>query len=192
MPVGVKLVGGDFCAFGVEVGDDQAAGRVGPFAIFVDATEGADGANDFVARGFDDAGLFHEEAQGESRVVGAFFEEAQGVSMAVNHGAVAEFEFAGQFAGASPVEKSLLDGVAVRVVADGAFDLVIFEAGFVAAGRVLRLAFRVWGFGVELGWFRIGSVWRHCRFLPVSLFLGTGTRPPLLLLDLCSHKNGQR
>ena len=95
MPVGVKLIGGDFCAFGVEVGDDQAAGRVGPFAVFVDATEGADGANDLVARGFDDVGLFEEEAKGESGVVGAFFEEAQCVSVAVNHGAVAEFEFAG-------------------------------------------------------------------------------------------------
>ena len=163
MPVGVKLVGGDFCAFGVEVGDDQAAGRFGPFAVFVDATEGADGANDLIARGFDDVGLFEEEAQGESGVVGAPFEEAEGMSVAVNHGAVGEFEFAGQFTGASPVEEGLLDGVAVGVVANGTFDLVIFEGRFVAFGRVF-----------------------HGRFFVGLYGFGTGTRIPSCC-SICPH-----
>ena len=105
-PVRTDFVGGESVTLGVEVGDDQAAGRIGPFAVFVDATEGADGANDLVARRFDDVGLFEEEAKGKSGVVSAFFEEAEGVSVAVNHGAVAEIEFAGQFTGASPVEES--------------------------------------------------------------------------------------
>jgi len=54
------------------------------------------------------------------------------------------------------------------VVADGAFDLVIFEAGFVAVGRVLRLVCPVWGFGVarfvvDVGWF-----WPSCHFVPFA------------------------
>ena len=64
--------------------------------------------------------------------------------MAVNHGAVAEFEVFSDLAGADPVEEGFFDGVTVGMIADGAFDLVIFEIGFVAARRI----FPFWEFRV--------------------------------------------
>lgn len=147
-PVGVDLVGGEFVTLGVEVGDYEAAGRLGPFAVFVYAGIGSDGANDLAGGGWDGAGFFQDGLEGAARIVGSYFEEAEGVRVAVNHGAVAEFEFFSEVAGAGPVEEGLLDGVALGVIADGAFDLVIFEAGFVAAGRIVRftLLFPIWEF----------------------------------------------
>jgi hypothetical protein len=49
----------------------------------------------------------------------------------------------------------------------------------------LRLVFPVWGFGVELSWFKVTSVWRHCRFFSVRTLFGTGTRLLSMLPDLC-------
>jgi hypothetical protein len=70
------------------------------------------------------------------------------VCVAVNHGAVAEFEVAGELGWAAPVEEGSFDGFAFRVIADGAFDLVLLESGLVAPGRIARLVFPIWEFGV--------------------------------------------
>ena len=65
--------------------------------------------------------------------------------MASYGAAVAEVELAGYLAGPHPVEKVLLDGGAVRMVADGAADLVVVERSskplilMRLIGRVLRV-----------------------------------------------------
>lgn len=89
-PAGVDFVGGDFVTLGVAVGDDEAAGRLGEFAVFVDAAIGADGANDLVGGGWNGGGFFEDGLEGAARIAGSLFEEAEGVSVAVNHGAVTE------------------------------------------------------------------------------------------------------
>ena len=73
-PVGVDFVGWNFFAVGVLVGDDHVAARGGPFAVLVEAGIGADGGDDLAWGGFDDAGAFEKEAEGEVGFAGAPFE----------------------------------------------------------------------------------------------------------------------
>ena len=63
--------------------------------------------------------------------------------MAVDEGAVADIEFAGDHFGAAPVEEIALDGLAVRMVADAAAAAVMSGVGFGLGG----FYFGGWGGG---------------------------------------------
>ena len=67
--------------------DDGAAGRLGPTAVFVEATVGADGTDDAVGSGLDGFGLLENEAEG--------------VRLAVDDDPVAQVEFPGKVAAAT-------------------------------------------------------------------------------------------
>ena len=69
---------------GIFAGDDDAGGRVDPFAGVIDTGDGADAANDAAGgdRGFVDA-LDHA-FEGETKIETASPEEAGGVRVSVN------------------------------------------------------------------------------------------------------------
>ncbi len=111
------------------MGDDDAAGGLVPMAFVVEATVGADGANDVVGSGCDVCGLFEDEAEAVAELSGTLFEEAKGMGVAVNAAAVSESEFPGDVGGAAPVEEIVFDGLAAGMLADDAANGVVVEAG---------------------------------------------------------------
>jgi len=106
------------------VGDHDVFARLGPASVVVDATQGADGADDAVGRRLDVIGLFDDVTEGVFGSGLAAFEEAEGLGVAVEHEPIGKFELVDDGGGAPPVEEGLLDGVALGVVADGAVCLV--------------------------------------------------------------------
>jgi hypothetical protein len=116
-----------------------------PAAVFIEARMSPDGADDGVGSRRNAAGLFDDEAEGMSHLSGALAEESKGMSVTVNGAAVTQVEFEGRLGGAAPMEKVLLDGGAVGVLADRAANPMIGEiegAGRVAARSTVRLRWR--------------------------------------------------
>lgn len=111
------------------VGDDDAAGGFVPMAVFVEATIGANRADDVICGRRDVCGLFHDQAKAVAELAGALLEESQSVSVAVNTPAMAEIEFLGDLGGTAPVQEILLDRLAVGMLADDAANAVVVEAG---------------------------------------------------------------
>lgn len=102
-------------------------------AVLVEAGTGADGVDDF-GGGRDDAfGFFDDEFEGTNGVAAALGVEAGGLDVAVDGGGVEVVIFASDAGGTVPVEVVVLDGLAVRVAADGAADAVVVEGGAGAA-----------------------------------------------------------
>jgi len=136
--------------------DDDAAGRLVPSAVVVEAAIGSDGANDAVCRRRVECGFLQDFFESESDASAALLEEAECVSVPVDRGAMAKLIFMSQFAGPSPHEEALLDGVAVRVIADGAVDAMVVEAGASALALVWPVALGSRGcmprFGILLIW----------------------------------------
>ena len=124
------------------MGDDDAPWGFVPVAVFVEAAVGADGANDAVCRRWVNRGFLHDFFESESEAAGALLEEVQGVCMTVDCGSMAEIEFPGQVAGPPPHEESFLDGVALRVMANGAVDLMVVESGALALAAIWAAAMR--------------------------------------------------
>ena len=136
------------------VGNDDAASGLVPMAVVVEATVGADGADDVVGSGRDVCGLFQDEAETVAELIGALFEEAEGMGVAVNAAAVAESEFPGDVGGAAPVEEIVFDSLAVRMLADDAANRVIVEAGrrFGVARGAGSGSGGIWGRGQCAAW----------------------------------------
>lgn len=112
------------------VGDDDALGGFGPATVVADAAVGADGADDAVGGGCDRLRLLHQEFEAAAGAGGAFFEQAVSAGVSVNGAALAEAVFVGEEGGALPVKETLLDGLAVGVVTDGAARRVVAETDF--------------------------------------------------------------
>lgn len=123
-------------------------------AFVVEATVGADGADDVVGSGCDVCGLFEDETEAMTELIGTLFEEAEGVGMAVNAAAMAESEFPGDVGGAAPVEEIVFDGLAGGMLADDAANRVIVEAGgrFGLARRAGSGSGGTWGGGQRAAW----------------------------------------
>lgn len=109
------------------VGDDDALGGLGPAAVFVEAAVGAHGADDAVGGGCHRFRLLHQEFEAAAGSCAAFFEQADGASVAVDGATLAEAVFVGEECRALPVKETLLDGLAVGVVTDGAARRVVAE-----------------------------------------------------------------
>ena len=110
------------------VGDEDLPAGLAVVAIGVEAAKRFDSADDAVSGGLHAWGLLDEIAEG---VLASFIPalgKAECAGMAVDHEAAAEAEVVGDFAGTFPVEEGLLDGVAVRMVADTASGRVVAEA----------------------------------------------------------------
>ena len=105
----------------MDVGDDDAGGRVDPFAGIVDAGDGSGSADDRGSgdRNFVDA--FDDALHGEAEIEAAFGEEAGGVCVTIYRREVAKAVAAGEASGVAPVEELKFDGVAIGVVADATF-----------------------------------------------------------------------
>lgn len=166
------------------MGDDDAPGGLGPAAIFTQTAVGADGANDAVGGGFDGLGAFHDEFEGVAVPGSTFFEEAEGPSVPVDRAAAAEAIFVGQEGWTLPVHETLLDRLAIRVVANAAAGGVVAEACLSFAALPTRTnkfptvrTIRE-GWGTSKNYFPLGS-WDRDRngklgtgFLEVLKFVG--------------------
>lgn len=129
------------------MGDNHAFGRLGPAAVFVEASEGADCPDDAIGGWGDGFGVFDDVFKGVAGAGGAALEEIEGVGVTVNHHPVPEVEVDGDFHGAPPVQEGVLDGVAFGVLADGAMGFVAFEVDFGLAGPVARFVWHADGRG---------------------------------------------
>lgn len=112
----------------VAMGDDDFFAGFVPVAAVVDAGEGADGADDGVGGRDDALGLFDEEAEGVTGLLGAEAEEAEGVAVPVDDAAVGEAEFVGDDGRTVPVKDGLVDCLSFGVIADGAVGYVAVKA----------------------------------------------------------------
>jgi hypothetical protein len=112
--------------WGGAVVDVVGAGGFDPFAVVVEVSVDAGGADDDVGvfQGAD-FGLFEEEFEDAGELLFAAAEEVCGVGVAVDGRAIAEAIFAGDFAGAAPAEEVGFDRVAEGVGADGAAGAVV-------------------------------------------------------------------
>jgi hypothetical protein len=124
------------------MGDDYFFARLGPAAVFVEAAEGFDSADDAVGGGSDAFRLFDDVTQGVLGSCFASLEEPEGVGVAIDGQPVAEFEAGGEIGCTPPVKEGLFDRVAFRVTADGAASRVaaevdVFRLGKWAVGALL-------------------------------------------------------
>lgn len=125
--------------------DQDLFAGLAPAAVLVEASEGADGADDAIGGGANVLSLLDDVAEGVLGASEAAFKEADRVSVAVNYEAVAEIELIGEVGGPPPVKEGLLDGVTLGVVADGAVALVTGEIGLAGGSPVGGLRGGLWG-----------------------------------------------
>lgn len=114
----------------VDVGDEGVLWWLGPVAVFGDLGIDAKGAKNRhgAGRGFVDA---LDNTFADATIIGAAaFEEASSGSVAVNGGARREMIIEGNGGFRAPIDEVGFDGVAVGMVADGAF------AGVALEGRI--------------------------------------------------------
>lgn len=113
----------------VDVGDEGVLRWFDPVAVFGDLRVDAKGAKNRhgAGRGFIDA---LDNTFADATIIGAAaFEEASSGSVAVNGGARGEMIIEGDGGFRAPIDEVGFDGIAVRMVADGAFAGVAFERG---------------------------------------------------------------
>ena len=106
----------------MDVGDNDAGGRVNPLAFVVDARDRASGANDCVGSDRDFVYAFDDALHRETEIEATLREEAGGVGVTIDRREAAEAVALDEVAGIAPVEEIKLDGGTVGVVADGAFE----------------------------------------------------------------------
>jgi hypothetical protein len=118
-------------------GEDDTGGWFDPIARVVEASVGADGANDGVRGRSGARGAFENVLEDGANVAPALVEEAEGVSVRVNRAIVRQLIISGDVPNLAPVEKFLLDGRAIRMMANGAFARMALET-FVLSCCFLR------------------------------------------------------
>ncbi|MGD0305193.1 MAG: hypothetical protein ABSC71_10230 [Candidatus Acidiferrales bacterium] len=114
--------------------DDDAFGRVVPFAFVVDQGAGANGVENAGGGGRDGFGALGDVDGGETDVGHTFVEKPGGVGVTVDRGGF-EIVLVGDALRAKPVKKVEFDIGAMLVTADGAFSGVAFERGGFASGE---------------------------------------------------------
>lgn len=146
--------------------DDDMGGCFDPVAIVIDATEGVNSADDGVGGGIDKGRAFDEVAESKSNVAIAALEEICCVRVTENRRAAHLVEI-GDLAGRKPMDELVVDGITLRMPANGATTLVMRRAGtVVGSGRgrlpkVARLGLSPVGFAAS--WlFGPGALGREC------------------------------
>lgn len=139
------------------VDDVDALFGLDPLVRFGEAGIGANGGDDAVGGWRDVGDTFEKEIEDSAKIVAALGVEADGASVAID-GTPVEGVVDGKLAANGlrgvPVDEKLLDGFAVRVVADLAFAAMALEIGSRGRagfwfGAVLASAQR--GFGMSYG-----------------------------------------
>jgi len=115
---------------------DYSSGGLSVDAVLAEATGHFDGAEYRVAAGFGCVDLFDDAVEGGADGVAAALPEANGVDVAVEAREAGEFVVVDDARAGRPVEESFVDGLAVGVVADGAFAGVAFGGWGCVAGAV--------------------------------------------------------
>lgn len=125
------LGGGD-----VDVGDEGVLWRLDPVAVFGDLRIDAKGAKNCHAAGRGLIDSLDNTLADATKIGAAAFEEAGSGSVAVNGGARRELIIEGDGGFRAPIDEVGFDGIAVGMVADGAFAGVAFEGriGLAAGG----------------------------------------------------------
>ena len=170
--------------------DDDARGRLRPFAPVADAGVGADGAHDGVGGKLDPVDALKKIFEDEAEIPGAEGEEPGGVGMTVHGRAAGEVVVAGDIERVVPMDEGFLDGVAVGMVADAAqarvtggvrpprpFGRVPSAQGTFAALSASRqgkvVGARRWAFGwASLGYGPLGRAWLGCTRFDCAPFGG--------------------
>ena len=93
-------------------------------AVAVETTVGADGPEDAVGGWIDVGGLLDNVSESEAEIAFAGGEESPGMGVAID-GAPFNAVVTSNVPRIDPVKEFLLDGVALRVIADGAVALVM-------------------------------------------------------------------
>jgi hypothetical protein len=156
--------------------NDETPSWLDPFAAVIDASAGADGAQNDIGIGLGLIGMFDEEFGGVAQVSAAAFVKTLGARVAIDGVVIREFVVLLDQVGVAPTNEVLFDVGAVGVMADGAFAGVAFESGeirrFVAMGSGGSVGVAVKGFGDEVGGVSagddFGELWR------LGLPLGSG------------------
>jgi hypothetical protein len=115
-------------AFGAAAAVDRRIGRsVEQVAAVVEPGVGADRADDGARIGRDQVGLFDEWLQREPDHLPAALEESEGAGVAIDGRGAREVVIFRDVFRAVPAEKFFFDGLAIGMLADGAFAFVITE-----------------------------------------------------------------
>jgi len=105
-------------------------GHFVPFALVVEATEGADGAEDVVAGGDNPLGILNDVFESEVDTAGAAAKEPCRMGVAIDGVAVGDSKVRVDPSNRAPQEEGFLDGFAFGVLADGAEALVTVEVWY--------------------------------------------------------------
>lgn len=146
--------------------DDDVGGCFDPVAIVVDATEGVNSADDGIGSRLDKGRAFDQVAESKSNVAIAALEEICCVRVTENRRAAHLVEI-GDLAGRKPMDELVVDGIALRMPADGATTLVMRRAGAVVGSglgtlpKVARLGLSPVGFAAS-GLLGPGALAREC------------------------------
>src|SRR5208282_3067550 len=148
--------------------NDEAPGRVDPFAAVVDAGAGVDGAQDDIGIGLGLIGMFDEEFGGEAQILAATFVKPASARVAIDGAVTREFVVLLDEVGVAPVDEVLFDVGALAVIADSAFAGVAFESReirrlfAVGAGGLVGVAVEDFGDKVGGVYARndFGEMWR--------------------------------
>jgi len=115
---------------------DYSSGGLSVDAVLAEATGHFDSAEYRVAAGVGCVDLFDDAVEGGADGVAAALPEANGVGVAIKGRDAGEFVIADDGWDIRPVEEGFVDGLAIGVVADGAFAGVAFGGRGCIAGAV--------------------------------------------------------
>jgi len=116
--------------------DDQASGGYDVDAVIAEAGANFDGADDVTGVGIGIAGFFDDAVEGGADGLAPASPEADGVHVAIEAREAGEFVAVDDARAGCPVEEGFVDGLAIGVVADGAFAGVAFGGWGCIAGAV--------------------------------------------------------
>ncbi|HEV2288038.1 MAG TPA: hypothetical protein VGR81_03705 [Candidatus Acidoferrales bacterium] len=123
-------------------------GRLGPLAAFIEAGESADGAENREGRGrLNETDLFEDFFDDRAEVFAAADIESSGASVTVDDGLAAQTVGFLNPGGSVPVQEIVLDGLAIRMIADLAF---------AAVASIAFMARDAAGMGFGFAWFARG------------------------------------
>jgi len=112
---------------------------VDPLALVVDASAGADGAEDLFGGGVHRIGVLDEKLGGEAQVGAAFLEQAGGAGVTIDGPEIVEAILPFDQLGVAPTDEMLFDADAIGTAADEALAGVALELGEVGIVLVVLL-----------------------------------------------------
>jgi hypothetical protein len=98
-----------------------------PFALIIETAVVADGAKNVIAGGGNLISLFNDVLKGEAETAATAGEQTCGMGMTIEGIGVGDFMVPVDPRNGAPLEEGFLDGLAFRVLADGAKPLMALE-----------------------------------------------------------------